>query len=84
MGLDEIIELIRRVKGDLDTSSITLDSNLVSDLSLSSMQLVSFIVLCESEYEVELLSDPELLSKIFTLRDAMNLISEQAVSCRLL
>ncbi len=80
MNIDEMIELLRRIKGDLiDASSITLESHLVGDLRLSSMQLVSFIVLCESKYEVELLSDTELLSKIFTLGDAIDLISTQSV-----
>jgi len=76
MTKEELIDLISRIK-DIAKEEVSHDSKFVDDIGLSSIQLVSLVVLCENELDIDLLSDPTLFSKISSVGEALDFINSK-------
>lgn len=71
--LEKVIKIICDYQG-LDASGITEDSNLISDLGLSSFDVVSLACKFEDEFDVEI-PDRKIRS-LQTIKDIVDFIEE--------
>ncbi|MGM0641683.1 MAG: acyl carrier protein [Thermotogota bacterium] len=77
----ELKEIENKVKGvlveslDIEEEKITMDSNLIDDLDIDSLELVDLTMEFESEFDVEIEDDQ--VEKIKTVGDIVNLIKEK-------
>ncbi len=71
--LDEIREIICSFV-NIDPESITLQTNIRSDLGLNSLELVNLAVAIEDKYDVEI-PDRAVIG-LETVEDAINIINE--------
>ena len=60
---------------DIEEEKITMDSNLIDDLDIDSLELVDLTMEFESEFDVEIEDDQ--VEKIKTVGDIVNLIKEK-------
>lgn len=60
---------------DVQKEQITLETNLLNDLGLSSLDVVNIIVAFEDEFEIEI--PDRKLSEIITVGDVMRMLHEE-------
>lgn len=58
----------------IDPSEVTMDSVLVSDLGVNSLELADLILMCEEKFNIEI-SDEDI-HKFVTVGDVVNYLSE--------
>lgn len=77
----DLKEIENKVKGvlveslDIEEEKITMDSNLIDDLDIDSLELVDLTMEFENEFNVEIEDDQ--VEKIKTVGDIVNLIKEK-------
>jgi acyl carrier protein len=77
----DLKEIENKVKGvlveslDIEEEKITMDSNLIDDLDIDSLELVDLTMEFENEFDVEIEDDQ--VEKIKTVGDIVNLIKEK-------
>lgn len=78
MDLKEIENKVKSVlveSLDIEEEKITMDSNLIDDLDIDSLELVDLTMEFENEFNVEIEDDQ--VEKIKTVGDIVNLIKEK-------
>ncbi len=60
----------------LDTSEITLESNLSNDLGINSIELADLVMICEEKFDVEF--KDEDIYKFATVGDVVKFLEENA------
>lgn len=60
---------------DIPKDQITMETNLLNDLGLSSLDVVNIIVAFEDEFDIEI--PDRKLSEIITVGDVVNLLKEE-------
>ena len=60
---------------DIEKEQITMETNLINDLGLSSLDVVNIIVAFEDEFGIEI--PDRKLSEIVTAGDVVNLLQEE-------
>lgn len=60
---------------DVPKEQITMETNLLNDLGLSSLDVVNMIVAFEDEFGIEI--PDRILSEIVTVGDVVNLLQEE-------
>ncbi|MDK2946572.1 acyl carrier protein [Geotoga petraea] len=60
---------------DVEEEKITMDSNLIDDLDIDSLELVDLTMEFENEFDIEIEDDQ--VEKIKTVGDIVNLIKEK-------
>ena len=63
---------------DVPKEEITMDTNLLNDLGLSSLDVVNIIVAFEDEFEIEI--PDRKLSEIVTIADVVKLLQEEGIT----
>jgi acyl carrier protein len=74
MEFEKLKEVIADVL-NVDTEEITMDTTFVDDLGADSLDVVQITMMLEEEFDIEF--DPELVDKIVTVADAVELLKEQ-------
>lgn len=72
--LDKIRNLLEEYV-DVQKEQITLETNLLNDLELSSLDVVNIIVAFEDEFEIEI--PDRKLSEIITVGDVVRMLHEE-------
>jgi acyl carrier protein len=78
MELKEIESKVKNVlveSLDVEEEKITMDSNLIDDLDIDSLELVDLTMEFENEFDIEIEDDQ--VEKIKTVGDIVNLIKEK-------
>jgi acyl carrier protein len=78
MDLKEIESKVKDVlveSLDVEEEKITMDSNLIDDLDIDSLELVDLTMEFENEFDIEIEDDQ--VEKIKTVGDIVNLIKEK-------
>ena len=57
MVFNKLIEILGRVKPNVDTSNITMDSRLVADLGIDSLSMMLLAISVEDEFGIEFGAD---------------------------
>ena len=60
----------------LDTSEITLESNLSNDLGINSIELADLVMICEEKFDIEF--KDEDIYKFATVGDVVKFLEENA------
>ena len=63
---------------DVPKEEITMDTNLLNDLGLSSLDVVNIIVAFEDEFEIEI--PDRKLSEIVTIADVVKLLQDEGIT----
>lgn len=63
---------------DVPKEEITMDTNLLNDLGLNSLDMVNIIVAFEDEFEIEI--PDRKLSEIVTIADVVKLLQEEGIT----
>ena len=58
----------------VNEADITLESELVNDLGINSLELADLIMVCEEKFDIEM--DDEVLGRILTVGDIVDYLSE--------
>lgn len=74
--MDEIMEIIYDCCEEVDQSSIKLDSRIMEDLELSSLEFFSMISELEAEYEIKI-TEREIQSFV-TIGDIVQVVMQKA------
>ena len=72
---EKTVEILRDTLGD-DDIEITMDSSLVDDLGLSSLEVISLVSSFEDEFDVEI--PDRLIPKMRTVKDIVTYLEENA------
>ena len=72
---EKTVEILRDALGD-DDIEITMDSSLVDDLGLSSLEVISLVSSFEDEFDVEI--PDRLIPKMRTVKDVVTYLEENA------
>ena len=72
--LEELQELIREYSGNNDLQ-MNEDSSLISDLELSSLDVISLVGIIEDHFDIEI--DDESITKMVTVRDVVDYIKSK-------
>lgn len=72
--LDKVRDLLEEYV-DIQKEQITLETNLLNDLGLSSFDVVNIIVAFEDEFEIEI--PDRRLSEIITVGDVVRMLHEE-------
>ena len=74
MSLEMIGDLVRQVSRGAKDIPITAETRFVDDLNMSSIELLSFIILCETAFDVRLVGRGELFARTVTAGAALHFI----------
>jgi acyl carrier protein len=77
LSLETIRALLRRVSNRLVAVDIHPSMTLTEDLGLRSLELVSFIALCEKTFSIELLKREDILTSVKSVSDALKAIEAE-------
>ena len=69
--LEQLQELIREYSGNSDLQ-ISEDASLISDLQLSSLDVISLVGIIEDNFDIEV--DDESITKMVTVKDVVDYI----------
>ncbi|MBP5280248.1 MAG: acyl carrier protein [Erysipelotrichaceae bacterium] len=72
--LEELQELIHEYSGNNDLQ-MNEDSSLISDLELSSLDVISLVGIIEDHFDIEI--DDESITKMVTVRDVVDYIKSK-------
>ena len=72
---EKTVEILRDTLGD-DDIEITMDSSLVDDLGLSSLEVISLVSSFEDEFDIEI--PDRLIPKMRTVKDVVTYLEENA------
>ena len=53
MIFDKLIEILQRVKPNVDISTVTMDSRLITDLGIDSLSMMLLAISVEDEFNIE-------------------------------
>ncbi len=53
MVFDKLIAILQRVKPNVDSSSVTMDSRLITDLGIDSLSMMLLAISVEDEFGIE-------------------------------
>lgn len=53
MIFDKLIAILQRVKPNVDISTVTMDSRLITDLGIDSLSMMLLAISVEDEFEIE-------------------------------
>ena len=70
---DKVKELLEEAL-QIDTSEITMKSELVGDLGINSLELADLILTCEEKFDIEI--NDEDIHKFVTVGDVVNYLSD--------
>ena len=72
----ERLKSILKEQFDVEESSITLETNLFTDLEADSLDLADLLASVEDEFEIDIEADEDISGFISTVGDIVNYISE--------